>query len=178
MYHESVSSRRDSLAGRAKKSFACTTVLLAALVGCVDPYFDEVRWPTQVSGMPAQPVNESLATGVALRALAIEWTPDAVVVELELRNAGSEGLLSIERAAIMFAWDELEYAPQPADRDAPESDRLELDPGETGVWRLRYQLGRALTGPGSHLLVRGVWREEAALVELPRLEVPAIPARE
>jgi hypothetical protein len=156
-------------------SFAC--MIAAALVGCVDPYSDAVRWPAQGSGVPAQPVAEAPATGVGLRALAIEWTPDAVVVELEVHNISDEGVLSVERAAMMFVWDELEYAPQPADRDAPEPATLELGPGQAGVWKLRYQLGRALTGPGSHVLVRAAKRDGVAIVELPRLELPAIPAR-
>ncbi len=170
MYHESVSRGLDR--------FARTAVLLAAVVGCVDPYSDAVRWPAQGPGVPAQPVAGSPAAGIDLRALAIEWTPDAVVVELEIRNAGAAGVLALERAEIMFAWDGLEYAPQPADRDAPEPARLDLGPGATGVWRLRYQLGRALTGPGSQVIVRGAEREGVAIVELPRLELPAIPARE
>jgi hypothetical protein len=160
---------------RRLDSFACAAVLLGVLVSCVELYSDAVRWPAEGSGIPAQPVSESIATGVTLRALAIEWTPDAVVVELELANEG-EGTLAVERAAIMFAWDDLEYAPRPPDREhAPEPARLELDPGQRGVWRLRYQLGRALTGPGSRLLVRGATREGVAIVELPRLELPAIP---
>lgn len=166
---ESVSTRLDR--------FARTAGLLAAVVACVDPYSDAVRWPAQGEVLP-QPVSKSPATGVDLRALAIEWTPDAVVVELEVRNADREAVLSLERAAVMFAWDGLEYAPQPADRDAPEPARLELEPGQTGVWRLRYQLGRALTGPGSQVLVRGARRDAVAIVELPRLELPAIPTRD
>lgn len=157
---------------------ACAVVTLGVLAGCVDPYSDAVAWPAQGDGIPAQPVSESAATGVALRALAIEWTPDAVVVELELRNDGA-GTLVVERAAILFAWDELEYAPRPPDRDAePEPAQLELGPGQRGVWRLRYQLGRALTGPGSRLLVRNASREGVAIVELPQLELPAIPSRD
>jgi hypothetical protein len=153
-------------------------VLLGVLAGCIDLYSDAVRWPAQGTGIPPQPVSESLATGVSLRALAIEWTPDAIVVELELDNQG-EGTLVVERAAIMFAWDELEYAPQASDREAePEPARLELEPGQRGVWRLRYQLGRALTGPGSCLLVRHASRDGVAIVELPQLEIPAIPSRD
>jgi hypothetical protein len=157
--------------------FACTAVLLGAIVGCIDVLSDAVRWPAQGPGVPTQPVSESLATGVTLRALAIEWTPDAVVVELQVENTG-EGTLTIERAAIMFAWDELEYAPRASDRDRePEPAQLELASGQTGVWRLRYQLGRALTGHGSRLLLRGVSREGVAIVELPQLVLPAIPDR-
>lgn len=157
---------------------ACGAVLLGVLAGCVDLYSDAVRWPAQGSEIPAQPVSKSLATGVGLRALAIEWTPDAVVVELELINEG-QGTLVVERTAIMFAWDELEYAPRPPDRDGePEPATLELGPGQRGVWRVRYQLGRALTGPGSRLLVRNASREGVAIVELPQLELPAIPSRD
>jgi hypothetical protein len=152
-------------------------VFVGVLAGCVEPYSDAVRWPAQGIGIPAQPISESLATGVTMRALAIEWTPDAVVVELELTNHG-ERTLVVERAAILFAWDELEYAPQPPDRDAaPEPAQLELGPGTRGVWRLRYQLGRALTGPGSHLLVRNASRDGVTIVELPWLELPAIPSQ-
>jgi hypothetical protein len=162
----------------SKDSFARAAALLGVLVGCVDLYSDAVRWPAQGEDIPAQPVSESLATGVALRVLAIEWAPDAVVVELEISNHG-EGTLSVERAAIMFAWDELEYAPRPPDRDAePQRDELELGPGQQGVWRLRYQLGRALTVPGSRLLVRGATRHGIAIVELPQVELPAIPMRD
>jgi hypothetical protein len=157
---------------------ACAVVLLGVLAGCVDLYSDAVRWPAQGTGIPAQPVSKSLATGVSLRALAIEWTPDAVVVELELINEG-QGTLVVERTAIMFAWDELEYAPRPPDRDGePEPAQLELGAGQRGVWRVRYQLGRALTGPGSRLLVRNASRDGVAIVELPQLELPAIPSRD
>jgi hypothetical protein len=159
------------------RTLPATVVLLVLLMGCVDLLSDAVRWPAQGTGIPAQPVSDSLATGVNLRALAIEWTPDAVVVELELDNHG-EGTLVVERAAIMFAWDELEYAPRPPDREAePEPAQLELGPGQRGVWRLRYQLGRALTGPGSRLLVRNASRDGVTIVELPSLELPAIPTR-
>lgn len=157
---------------------ACAVVLLGVLAGCVDLYSDAVRWPAQGTGIPTQPVSKSLATGVSLRALAIEWTPDAVVVELELVNDGA-GTLVVERAAIMFTWDELEYAPRPPDREAaPEPAQLELGPGQRGVWRIRYQLGRALTGPGARLLVRDASRDGVAIVELPQLELPAIPTRD
>lgn len=163
---------------RRPDSFSRAAVLLGVLGGCVDLYSDAVRWPAQGDNIPAQPVSESLATGVTLRVLAIEWTPDAVVVELEIANHG-EGTLIVERAAIMFAWDELEYAPRPPDRDAePQPAQLEIGPGQQGVWRLRYQLGRALTGPGSRLLVRGATREGVAIVDLPQLELPAIPKRD
>jgi hypothetical protein len=163
---------------RRLDSFVPAAALLGVLGGCVDPYSDAVRWPAQGENVPVQPVSESLATGVTLRVLAIEWAPDALVVELELGNHG-EGTLIVERAAIMFAWDELEYAPRPPDREAePQPAQLELGPGQQGVWRLRYQLGRALTGSGSRLLVRGATREGVAIVELPQLELPAIPTHD
>jgi hypothetical protein len=163
---------------RALDSFARAAALLGVLGGCVDPYSDAVRWPAQGDGIPEQPVSESLATGVTLRVLAMEWAPDAVFLELELGNHG-EGTLIVERAAIMFAWDGLEYAPRPPDREAePQPAQLELGPGQQGVWQLRYQLGRALTGPGARLLVRGATREGAAIVELPQLELPGMPTRD
>jgi hypothetical protein len=177
VYHKAVLASEPSAIAR-KTRRACAVVLLGLLAGCVELYSDAVRWPAQGTGIPAQPISKSLATGVTLRALAIEWTPDAVVVELELLNEG-EGELVVERAAIMFAWDELEYAPRPPDRDGePEPAQLELGAGQRGVWRMRYQLGRALTGPGSRLLVRNASRDGVAIIELPQLELPAIPSRD
>jgi hypothetical protein len=85
---------------RRLDDFARAVALLGVLAGCVDLYSDAVRWPAEGDGVPAQPVRESVATGVTLCALAIEWTPDAVVVELEISNAG-EGNLGVERSAIM-----------------------------------------------------------------------------
>lgn len=147
------------------------------LFACADPHTDAVRWPAQGPGVPTQPASSAAAAGVELRALAIEWEPEAVTVELEIENVGA-GSLALERGAILLAWGELEYAVEPpGEDDEPEPATLELGAGELGVLRLRYQLGRALTGPGAQLIVRRLRRGELAIVELPQLELPAMPAR-
>ena len=127
--------------------------------------------------MPAQPHSESAATGISLRAMAIEWEPAAIVVELEIHNQ-ADAALELEPAAILLAWGELEYAPEPpalATLEQPSS--IEIPPGQTALTELRYQLGRALTGPGAHLIVRASSRKGVAITNLPQLELPPIPAR-
>lgn len=151
--------------------------LLLALAGCVDARWDAVRWPAQGPGAPPQPVSEAAHTGVSLRARAIEWEPEGVVVELEIRNTG-EGALEVDREAIFVAYNELEFPVQsPRRADQPEPARLVVGAGETVRTRLRFHLGRALTGPGARLILRSSRREGVAIIELLQLELPAMPAR-
>ena len=155
----------------------CWASLLALALACVDGPTDSVRWPAQEPGLPAQPIQASARTGVTLRASALVWEPQGVVVELEIQNDG-EGLLSVEREAIFVAYASLEFAVQASARaDAPEPAVLEVGPGETVRTRLRYHLGRALTGPGARLILRSSARDGVAIVELPELDLPAMPAR-
>jgi hypothetical protein len=154
----------------------CMTWLLASS-GCGDPHWDAVRWPSQAQGGPAQPLSESAATAVALRAVAIEWEPAAVVVELEVINQADAPLV-LEPAAILLAWGELEYAPEPPGLDAAAQPRtIEVPAGQAARCMLRYQLGRALTRPGARLIVRASSRGGIAIVDLPQLELPPIPTR-
>lgn len=157
--------------------WACALLLLLASSGCGDPHWDAVRWPDTAPGVPTQPHSESAATGISLRAMAIEWEPAAVVVELEILNQ-ADAPLELQPAAILLAWGELEYAPEPPGPDEPERpNSLEIPGGQAAQTKLRYQLGRPLTVPGARLLVRSSSRGGVAIVDLPQLEIPAIPAR-
>ena len=114
-----------------------------------------------------------------MRALALEWEPEAVVVELEIHNLGSTAL-ELEPSAIFLAWNELEYGPQ-LDGDEHGSvqlpARLARSSEERHTLRLRYPLGRALTGPGARLLLRGLERDGRAVLDVPGLDLPALPVR-
>jgi hypothetical protein len=155
---------------------AASALALAAL-GCAAPHSGAVRWPAQGEGIPAQPVSASSVAGVTLRADAIEWEPQAVVVELVITNTG-EGLLEVEREAITLAWDELEYAVEPPDRDGPRQPaKLAIESGEEAGYHLRYQLGRPLMGPGARLILRATSRAGEAIVDLPELELPPLSVR-
>ncbi|PRP91288.1 hypothetical protein ENSA5_56370 [Enhygromyxa salina] len=150
--------------------------VLVSVVGCGDAHWDAVRWPGQGLGRPPQPVSESTETGISLRANAIEWEPEAVVVELEIENR-DPAPLTVERAAILLAWNELEYPVEPPERDGPvQPPVIEVEGNQSASVRLRYHLGRALTGPGARLLLRASSRGGRAIVELPQLELPAMPA--
>ncbi|KIG15723.1 hypothetical protein DB30_05293 [Enhygromyxa salina] len=150
----------------------CALLLPLASVGCGDAHWDAVRWPTQEPGAPAQPHSESAASGVSLRALAIEWEPDAVVVELEISNQ-AEAPLTLEPGAILLAWAELEYAPEPPGPDEPARPQsIEIPAARAAVTKLRYQLSRPLNGPGARLVVRASSRGGVAIVDLPQLELP------
>ncbi|MFO7565179.1 MAG: hypothetical protein R6X02_21220 [Enhygromyxa sp.] len=130
-----------------------------------------MRWPSERPGAARQPVLDAAALGLAVQATGIDYEPEGVAVTLVLENVG-EALLGIERRAIMLAWDELEYAAEPGE---PES--IELEPGGSVELRLRYHLGRPLTGPGSRVVLRSLTRDRVAVVELPELGLPAMPAR-
>lgn len=157
---------------------------LAALVfglsalACVDAHWDAVRWPAQGQGLPAQPVAESPEAGVGLRALALEWQPQAIIVELEVSNLGATQL-QVALPGAMLAYGELEYAPriEPVEVGAQTPAQLELEPGGKQLVRLHYEIGRPLTGPGAQLKLRQLSREGVALVDLPALPLPPLPAR-
>jgi hypothetical protein len=149
-------------------------VSLCLALGCVDAHFASLRWPTKRSGAPRQPVLEATELGLAMRATAIDYEPEAIMVTLDLDNDGAS-LLRIERRAITFAWDELEYAVEPPGPDAREPEWIELGPQATAKLQLRYHLGRPLTGPGSRVILRSLTRDGAPVVELPQLELPAMP---
>lgn len=148
--------------------------LTCAALGCGDAHWATVRWPSEQPGAPRQPVFDASELGLAVRATSIAYEPDGVVVSLTISNAGP-ARLSIERAAIMLAWDELEYPVDAAERDSPESAWIELDPAASVDLRLRYHLGRSLTGPGSRLIFRSLTFDGAAVVDLPELPLPAMP---
>jgi hypothetical protein len=171
-----VTRRPSEIRNSPRASWVHALLLLLGSSGCADPHWDAVRWPSQAPGIPAQPHSESAATQVSLRAVAIEWEPAAVVVELEISNLGDTSL-DVQPAAIMLAWGELEYAPQPPGIDeAARPSSLEIPAGQSTHTKLRYQLGRALTGPGARLIVRASSREGVAIVDLQQLEVPPLPA--
>jgi hypothetical protein len=149
-------------------------VSLCLAVGCVDAHFASLRWPPERSGAPRQPVLAATELGLAMRATAIDYEPEAIVVAIELENDGAS-VLRIERRAITFAWDELEYAVEAPGPDAREPEWIDLAPQATAALRLRYHLGRPLTGPGSRVILRSLTRDGVSVVELPQLELPAMP---
>jgi hypothetical protein len=150
-------------------------VSLCVALGCADAHFASLHWPSERAGAPRQPVHEAVALGLTVQATAIDYEPEAIVVALDLQNEGAS-VLRIERRAITFAWDELEYAVEPPGPDAREPEWIELAPQSTAKLRLRYHLGRPLTGPGSRVILRSLTRDGASVVELPRVELPAMPA--
>ena len=160
------------------------TGLIAALLfglsalACVDPHWDTVRWPAQGQGLPAQPVAESPEAGVGLRAMALEWQPQALIVELEISNLGATQL-QVTLSSAMLAYGELEYAPriEPLEVGAQTPAQLELEAEGAQLVRLHYEIGRPLTGPGALLKLRQLSREGEALVDLPSLPLPPLPAR-
>jgi hypothetical protein len=120
-------------------------------------------------------VLEAIEIGLALRATKIDYEPDGIVVSLTVENSGA-GVLRIERAAILLAWDELEYPVEPPEPGSSESEWIELEPGASVELRLRVHLGRPLSGPGSQLIFRSLSHADVAVVELPKLELPARPS--
>jgi hypothetical protein len=145
---------------------ACSVCVALA---CSDAHWASVRWPNDRPGTPRQPVLDATALGLAVRATSIDYDPEGVALELMLENYG-DALLRIERRAITLGWDELEYASESA---GPEW--IELEPGASEELRLRYTLGRPLTGSGSRLILRSITRDGIAVVELPALRLPAMP---
>jgi hypothetical protein len=148
-------------------------LLLVPLVlacGCVDAHWAQLHWPSDQPSSPRQPVLQATTIGLAVRATAIDYEPEAIVVHLDLHNEG-DARLRIEPRAITLAWDELEYAVEVSD-----PNWIELPPETSIDLQLRYHLGRPLTGPGSRLIVRSMTRDGVPVVDLPALELPAMPA--
>lgn len=143
------------------------------LAGCAEPQWARHTWPSEVPGQLAQPEAHA-APGLRLSARAITWEPQAIVVELVVLATADERELILEPRHVFLAYDGLEYAPELAD-SSPAS--LELVRGEEQTLELRYTLGRAMTGPGAQLRVRGLRSGGEAIDELPELELPAMPAR-
>lgn len=141
------------------------------MLACGEAHWANIRWPNERPGTPRQPVLEAAQLGLAVRATSIDYEPEAITVALTLENIGGS-LLQIERAAITLAWDELEYAVERDDTPA----WIELAPERSAKVQLRYHLGRPLTGPGSRLILRSLTCDGVAVVELPQLELPAMPA--
>lgn len=172
MYHEAVPKGLHTGARAVSRLFAALLPLLSSgsLAGCADRVAHAVSWPSQQPEAPAQPRARHPAAGVELELEAMSWGPETVAVELRVHNQGSSAL-TLERRAILLAWDGLEY-PQV---EAGEPGRVELAAGEARTLKLVYRLGRPLTDTGAALVLRGLEREGAAIVELPRLSLPAMP---
>jgi len=160
--------------------WVCSRVILVSLclawaaAACGDAHWATVRWPNQRTDAPAQPVFEAHALGLRLAATAIAYEPEAIVVSLRLTNHGRASL-AIERAAIMLALDELEYAPIQADPNDLAPAWLILEPSVDAELRLRYDLGRPLVSSESRLIVRSLTCDDVAVIELPELPLPAMP---
>lgn len=143
------------------------------LAGCAEPQWARQTWPSEVPGPLAQPEAHAEPLGLRLSASAITWEPEAIVVELVFEHEHERELI-LEPQHVFLAYDGLEYAPQLAE-SMPSS--IELTPGEEQTIELRYVLGRALTGPGARLRVRGLRSGDEPVTELPELDVPAMPAQ-
>ena len=144
-----------------------------ALAGCAEPRWARQTWPSTTPGDYAQPEAHADALGLELRARAITWEPEAILVELVLRVEGPDpGELAFEPSAIFLDYDGLEYAP---DRSEP-STRVFMTRGDEQTIELHYALGRTLTGVGAQLRVRGLERAGELVVDLPTLAIPAMPA--
>lgn len=147
-----------------------------AASGCGDPHWAKLRWPDPRPDAPAQPLLVAQALGLRLAASAIDYEPEAIVVTLQLSNLGPAPL-AIERAAIMLALDELEYASLPPGTEAaPSPAWLELPADSSAQLRLRYDLGRPLLSSEARLILRSLTCAGQAVVELPSLPLPAMPA--
>ncbi|WP_106094166.1 hypothetical protein [Enhygromyxa salina] len=167
-------ARRPSRIGNQLGNLVAVGALSLPLAagGCGDPHYSAVRWPAHGDGVPAQPYSESAATGISLRAIAIEWEPDAVSIELEISN-WAEAPLELEPGAILLAWAELEYAPEPPGPYEPaRPEIIEVPGGESALTELRYHLSRPLEREGARLIVRASSRGGVAIVDLPQLEIP------
>lgn len=174
MYHTRVSLRHP------RQVLLCTAVAAVTALACAETHYAELHWPLADADpeLPTQPLHDSLSNGVGLRAWAMTWGPDSLSVELELVNLG-DGVLTVERASILLAWEELEYAPEPPETglagEPPDPRQLELGAREHARLRLRYAIGRPLNSSGARLWVRAASRDGVAIVETPTLEVPAMP---
>jgi hypothetical protein len=141
--------------------------------GCAEPQWARQTWPSEAPGQLAQPEARAAQLSLQLSARAITWEPEAIVVELVVVHE-SERALILEPRHVFLAYDGLEYAPQLGEAIAAS---IELARGEAQVIELRYVLGRAMTGPGARLCLRGLRSGEESIDELPELDVPAMPAR-
>jgi hypothetical protein len=169
MYHELVPLPvRRMVPSLARWCLALAGLGLCLTLGCGDAHWHTLRWPSNEPGAPPQPRSETAELGLGLSATQIDYEPEAVVIALVVDNRGTEPL-RIERAAMLLAWDELEY---PADADPSAPAWIELEPGASAATKLRYHLGQPLTGSGARLLLRSISAGERALVELPELALP------
>lgn len=163
MYHEAMRDRPR----KSVRRLAVASVALA--LGCGVPDWTEVRWPSARPGLPEQPRSREIAAGLALSVTRLDYGPLGVELDLTIENQGSEAL-RVELAAILLAVDGLEYAPRGTDPGATA-----ISPGEVSAFTLDYRLGRTLGAPGAELVLRGLSRGGRAIVELPRLTLPARP---
>jgi hypothetical protein len=120
----------------------------------------------------AQPQAHAEALSLRLSARAITWEPEGLVVELVLLHEGEQPL-TVDPALVFLAYDGLEYAPVVDE----ETDAVVLARGDERAIELEYSLGRALTGPGAALRLRGVRGPEEPVVELIELPIPAMPVQ-
>lgn len=147
---------------------AWTALLLA---GCAEPQWARQTWPSDTPSQLPQPEAHAEALSLQLSARAITWEPEALVVELVLVHEGEHELV-VDPAEVFLAYDGLEYAAKIGD----DVGELAMDRGDEQVIELRYSLGRALTGAGAVLRLRGVRCAGELVVDVPELPVPAMPA--
>lgn len=163
MYHERV----QAASVRALASGLAVVVVTG--LGCSEPAWLRLRWPSETANQLAQPIAHSEASGLELRATTITWEPDAISIELELLHHGAcERIEQLEHAA-MLEYDGLEYA------SSRPAAALALVADQKGSLSLRYELGRALRGPGARVLLRGLTCDGRALDDPPALAIPPMP---
>lgn len=163
MYHERV----QAASVRALASGLAVVVVTG--LGCSEPAWLRLRWPSEAANQLAQPIGHSEPAGLELRATTITWEPDAISIELELVHHGACSQLVLAEGAAMLEYDGLEYASTPA------SAALVLAADQTARLSLRHALGRALRGPGARVLLRGLACDGRPLDDPPALAIPPMP---
>ena len=117
--------------------------------------------------------GESVGTNDALRAEVawMRYEEELVTVRTELRNRGARPI-AVDRAAIVLAFDGLEYPPDPEQSDVSE---LVLEGKTTAIIELTYRLSRPMRDRGA-LWLRGVRQHDGERWFDPaRLELPPAP---
>jgi hypothetical protein len=150
-------------------ALAWTTALLG---GCAQAQWARQTWPSDTPGQLAQPQAHIEPLHLGLSARTITWEPEGLVVELVLAAEGDQELV-VDPTLVFLGYDGLEYAPVIGEAGG---SAIALRRGEEQVLELHYSLGRALTGPGAALRLRGVRSAGEPVVEMVELPIPAMPA--
>lgn len=162
MYHEPVSTA-------SVRGLASGLVLSLLSLGCAEPAWVRLRWPSERANQLAQPQGHAASVRLDLRATTITWEPDAIAIELALVHAGACEQLVLAEASAMLEYDGLEYA------SVPPSAALVIEAGVETRLALRYELGRTLRGPGARVLLRGLACDDRHVDDPPAIAIPPMP---